>query len=100
VSRFAERPGLKIPQIGWNQVAWVQADCPLSRGIPDGSFFYFVHSYYPVPAEEGIVAGRTTYGDTFASMVWRDHVYATQFHPEKSQEVGLQLLRNFVELAR
>jgi glutamine amidotransferase len=99
VVRFTERPGLKIPQIGWNQIEIARPDCPLYRGIPSGSHFYFVHSFFPQPADPGIVATRTTYGDIFASSVWRDNVFATQFHPEKSQTVGLQLLRNFVELA-
>ncbi len=100
VVRFTERPGLKIPQIGWNQLEIIRKDCPLYRGIPEGSFVYFVHSFFPKPADESIVSTRTTYGDTFASSVWRDNVFATQFHPEKSQGVGLQLLRNFVELAK
>jgi glutamine amidotransferase len=99
VVRFAEKPGLKIPQIGWNQLDIVQTGCPLYRGIATGSYVYFVHSFFPQPVEAGIVATRTDYGDTFASSVWRDNVYATQFHPEKSQKVGLQLLKNFVELA-
>jgi glutamine amidotransferase len=100
VVRFTDRPGLKIPQIGWNQLEIVRKDCPLYRGIADGSFVYFVHSFFPKPADESIAATRTTYGDTFASSVWRDNVFATQFHPEKSQGVGLRLLRNFVELAK
>ncbi len=100
VVRFTERPGLKIPQIGWNQLEIVRPDCPLYRGIPNGSHVYFVHSFYPQPAEEGIVATRTDYGDTFASSVWRDNVFATQFHPEKSQKIGLQLLKNFVDLSK
>lgn len=99
VVRFAEQPDLKIPQIGWNQLEIVQPACPLYRGIPDGSYVYFVHSFFPKPADPSIVATRTTYGEPFASSVWRDNVFATQFHPEKSQKVGLQLLRNFVELA-
>ncbi len=99
VVRFAEQPGLKIPQIGWNQLEIVRPDCPLYRGIASGSYVYFVHSFFPRPADESIVATRTTYGKGFASSVWRDNVFATQFHPEKSQKIGLQLLRNFVELA-
>lgn len=99
VVRFAEQPGLKIPQIGWNQLEIVQPDCPLYRGIADGRHVYFVHSYFPKPVDGSIVATRTVYGEAFASSVWRDNVFATQFHPEKSQNVGLQLLRNFVELA-
>lgn len=98
VVRFPEVPGLKIPQIGWNQLDIVRPDCPLFRGVPTGSYVYFVHSFFPQPADPSIVATRTTYGQTFASAVWRDHVFATQFHPEKSQRIGLQLLRNFVQL--
>ena len=93
-------PHLKIPQIGWNQVDVVKADCPLYRGIASGSYFYFVHSFYPEPADESIVATRTQYGQSFASSASRGNVFATQFHPEKSQENGLKLLRNFVELAK
>jgi glutamine amidotransferase len=99
VVRFTERPGHKIPQIGWNQLEIVRADCPLYRGVASGSYVYFVHSFYPQPTDDGIVATRTEYGDTFASSVWKDNVFATQFHPEKSQKVGLQLLSNFVALA-
>jgi imidazole glycerol-phosphate synthase subunit HisH len=100
VVRFAEQKGLKIPQIGWNQLEIVKPECPLFRGIASGSFVYFVHSFFPKPTDASIVATRTTYGETFASSVWRDNVFATQFHPEKSQKIGLQLLKNFVELAK
>jgi len=100
VVRFQSNNGLKIPQIGWNQLELARPDCPLFRGISDGSYVYFVHSFFPQPADASIVATRTNYGQTFASSVWRDNVFATQFHPEKSQKVGLQLLRNFVELAK
>jgi len=99
VVRFTERPGLKIPQIGWNQLEITRPDCPLYKGIADGSHVYFVHSFYPQPTDPSIVATRTDYGDPFASSVWRDNVFATQFHPEKSQAVGLRLLKNFVALA-
>lgn len=99
VRRFSERPGLKIPQIGWNQLEITRPDCPLFRNVANGSYVYFVHSFYPEPGDASIVASRTCYGDTFASSVWKDNVFATQFHPEKSQKVGLQLLRNFVEFA-
>jgi imidazole glycerol-phosphate synthase subunit HisH len=100
VVRFTEKPGLKIPQIGWNQLDIVQTGCPLYRGIASGSYVYFVHSFFPQPADAGIIATRTDYGGNFASSIWRDNVYATQFHPEKSQKVGLQLLKNFVDLAK
>ncbi len=99
VVRFAEQPGLKIPQIGWNQIDITRPDCPLYRGIDPGSYVYFVHSFFPRPLDRSIIATETAYGETFASSVWRDNVFATQFHPEKSQKVGLQLLRNFVGLA-
>jgi glutamine amidotransferase len=99
VVRFSHQNGLKIPQIGWNQLEVVQPDCPLFRGVTNGSYVYFVHSFFPKPADSSIIATRTTYGEAFASAVWRDNVFATQFHPEKSQKVGLQLLQNFVESA-
>jgi len=98
VVRFTERSGLKIPQIGWNQLEIARPDCPLYRGIEAGSYVYFVHSFYPLPADPTIIATRTNYGDKFASSVWKDNVFATQFHPEKSQKIGLKLLRNFVDL--
>ncbi len=100
VVRFQEQAGLKIPQIGWNTLKIEQPDCPLFRGIADGSHVYFVHSFHPKPTDPSIVATTTDYGGSFASAVWKDNVYATQFHPEKSQGVGLQLLKNFVDLAK
>lgn len=100
VVRFPDQPGLKVPQIGWNQIEVVQPDCPLFQGIPSGSHVYFVHSFFPQPEDKSIVATQTDYGAPFASSIWRDNVFATQFHPEKSQTVGLRLLRNFVELAK
>lgn len=99
VVRFSEKPGLKIPQIAWNQIEITQTNCPLYRGVVDGSYVYFVHSFFPKPTDSSIVATRTEYGETFASSVWKDNIFATQFHPEKSQNVGLQLLSNFVGLA-
>ncbi len=99
VVRFADRPGLKIPQIGWNGVELTRPDCPLYRGIPSGSHFYFVHSFYPQPVEDAIVATRTVYGEAFASSIWKGNLFATQFHPEKSQKMGLQLLKNFTDMA-
>lgn len=98
VIRFPEHPGLKVPQIGWNQVEFKANNCPLFRGLPDQSYFYFVHSYFPLPLDPEIVAGQTHYGVTFASVVWQHKVFATQFHPEKSQKAGLLLLRNFLDL--
>ena len=105
VNRLTVSPPLKIPHIGWNQVMRSQKsevrgqkECPLLRGIPDGSFVYFVHSYYAKPSDRSVVALETDYETRFASMVWRDQLYATQFHPEKSQAVGLKLLKNFIDL--
>ena len=100
VIRFSSRNGIKVPQIGWNQIELTQRQCPLFQGIPSGSYVYFVHSFYPEPVDPSIVAARTDYGEMFASAIWKDNVYATQFHPEKSQRVGLQVLENFVMLAR
>lgn len=99
VVRFPQRDGLKVPQIGWNQLDIAQPGCPLYKDIPNGSYVYFVHSFFPKPVDESIVATRTTYGEAFASSVWKDNVFATQFHPEKSQAIGLKLLENFVNLA-
>ena len=99
VVRFSEKHGLKIPQIGWNQLENVRTDCPLFAGIAEGSYVYFVHSFFPKPDDGSIVSTRTTYGESFASSIWRDNIFATQFHPEKSQRIGLRLLTNFVKLA-
>ena len=99
VVRFTAQPGLKIPQIGWNQIEIARTDCPLYRGIVSGSYVYFVHSFFPKPLDPSIAATHTNYGENFASSVWKDNVFATQFHPEKSQAVGLKLLENFVNLA-
>ncbi len=98
VVRFTPQPGLKIPQIGWNRLEFSGRDCPLFRGIEDGSYVYFVHSFFPRPEDPSVVASWTDHGGRFASAVWKDNVFATQFHPEKSQEIGLGILRNFVEL--
>jgi imidazole glycerol-phosphate synthase subunit HisH len=98
VVRFPDQPGLKVPQIGWNQLEIAQTNCPVFQGIENGSYVYFVHSFFPRPEDPSIVATRTTYGETFASSIWKDNVFATQFHPEKSQAIGLKLLENFVRL--
>jgi glutamine amidotransferase len=86
----------KVPQMGWNRVYQKRAH-PLWDGVPDGSFFYFVHSYYVVPADEAHIAGETDYGGRFTSAVARDNLFATQFHPEKSAATGLRVYRNFVD---
>ena len=90
--------GLKIPHMGWNQVAF-QIKHPVLDEIPKGSHFYFVHSYYADPDDKGIVAGTTTYGIELCSAVAWDNVVAVQFHPEKSGAVGLRIYQNFVGLA-
>ena len=100
VVRFPEGQGLKIPQIGWNQIEIVRPECPIFEGVENGSHVYFVHSYYPQPEDGSIAACGTTYGVEFVSAIWRDNVFATQFHPEKSQKVGLKILENFVNLAK
>lgn len=96
VRRFERKGDMKIPHMGWNAVEQVR-EHPVFDGIPDGSFFYFVHGYYPDPEDESIVIGRTDYGGPFASVIARDNLIATQFHPEKSGKVGLRLYRNFLE---
>jgi glutamine amidotransferase len=98
VRRFPDQPGLKVPQIGWNAVHW-QAEHPLLDGIPPGSYFYFVHSYYAEPAEPGISLGHADYGVEFAAIVACQNVLATQFHPEKSADLGLRIYANFTRIA-
>lgn len=98
VEKFKEAKGQKVPHMGWNQLKIAAKDCLLLQGIPDGSFVYFCHSYYPKPKVKSIVAATADYGQEFASVVWKDNVYGVQFHPEKSQEVGLKMLENFVKL--
>jgi glutamine amidotransferase len=99
VARFSGavvRQGLKVPHMGWNAVEAVRP-WPLFHGMPEERvYFYFAHSYYACPAEECVVAARTDYGGPFASAVWAGNIHATQFHPEKSQAVGLAMLKNFV----
>jgi len=87
----------KVPQMGWNQV--YQGDKPhaLWAGIPDGAYFYFVHSFYARPASAGDIAGQADYGGRFAAAIARDNIFATQFHPEKSADHGLALYRNFLQ---
>jgi glutamine amidotransferase len=92
VKRFPT--GLCVPHMGWNQIMQ-RAAAPLWAGVPDGSHAYFVHSYYGVPEDRSFIAAETEYGVTFASAVAKDNLFAIQFHPEKSQDVGARLLRNF-----
>ncbi|MBI5757195.1 MAG: imidazole glycerol phosphate synthase subunit HisH [Planctomycetales bacterium] len=97
VVRFEDRPGLKVPHMGWNQVER-KGTSPLFDSIPSDSYFYFVHSYHVVPRDPSVIAGTTDYGVQFVSVVSRGNLFATQFHPEKSQRHGLQLLKNFATL--
>jgi glutamine amidotransferase len=91
-------PRLKVPHMGWNRVAQTCAH-PLWHGIADGSWFYFVHSYYVVPAQPSLICGEATYGRAFTCVVARDNIFATQFHPEKSAAAGLKLYENFTRWA-
>jgi len=88
---------LKVPHMGWNKIT-IHKQSPVLAGIPDGSYFYFVHSYYVKPEDPGVVATSTDYGVEFTSSVWKDNIFACQFHPEKSQQLGLSILRNFGKL--
>lgn len=90
-------PSVKVPHMGWNQVS-LRRDHPLFRGVPEGSYFYFVHSYYADPGDASVVLGTTEHGVSFCSALARDNLVATQFHPEKSGPVGLKLYENFVRL--
>ena len=86
--------GMKVPHMGWNTVT-IQNRPPIFNGIEDNSYFYFVHSYYVIPEDKGIIAGTTDYHGDFTSMIWKENVFATQFHPEKSQGLGLIILKDF-----
>jgi glutamine amidotransferase len=97
VRRFDVPAEYKVPHMGWNHVAQ-RRSAPIFEGIADGSHFYFVHSYYVVPKDDRVIAGEASYPEPFCAAIWRDNLFATQFHPEKSQAAGLQLLKNFAEL--
>lgn len=94
VVRFPMQEGLKVPHMGWNTLQRAGAS-QILNGLPDDASVYFVHSYYVVPKDESVVAARTDYGVPFTSVISRGNLFATQFHPEKSQKVGLKLLENF-----
>jgi imidazole glycerol-phosphate synthase subunit HisH len=97
VVRFELPKGYTVPHMGWNQLA-IRRRAPLLEGLAEGTYVYFVHSYYVAPTDAEVIATETDYGGMFCSMVWRDNVYASQFHPEKSQAEGLRILKNFAEL--
>ncbi|MEM1107469.1 MAG: imidazole glycerol phosphate synthase subunit HisH [Planctomycetota bacterium] len=93
----ADHPRLKVPHMGWNRLD-IRGESPLFAGLSDEAYVYFVHGYYCVPAEKSIVAATADYGSPFCAALHADNIWATQFHPEKSQRVGLQILRNFASL--
>ena len=97
VVRFGDVPGLKVPHMGWNQLR-VRRRAPVLNGTTDETAVYFVHSYYAVPKDSSLVATETDYPTPFASSIWHDNVFATQFHPEKSQRAGLAMLERFAAL--
>jgi glutamine amidotransferase len=96
VVRFPATPGLKVPHMGWNQLR-IKKRAPVLRDVPDEASVYFVHSYYVVPKDPEIIATETDYPTPFTSAIWRDNIFATQFHPEKSRQVGLSMLKAFAE---
>ena len=98
VVRFPSVPGLKVPHMGWNHLRFTN-DCPLFRGLPDESAVYFVHSYYAQPTDTQLTCAEADYPTPFTAAVWKDNLFATQFHPEKSQAVGLTMLKNFAGLS-
>lgn len=97
VRRFDVPAPLKVPHMGWNELQ-LQKPAPILEGINSGDHLYFVHSYYVVPEDREVVAVEADYGGPFCAMVWRGQLFATQFHPEKSQQVGLHILKNFSQL--
>jgi len=97
VVRFTPGHEFKVPHMGWNQIM-IKREVPLLKGIPDNSFVYFVHSYYVIPSDKEIISTQSDYGGEFVSSVWKDNIFACQFHPEKSQEIGLRILKNFGDI--
>jgi glutamine amidotransferase len=96
VVKFKAAPDHKVPHMGWNTVE-VMKEAPLLKEVGSGDFFYFVHSYYVVPVKNEVVSTLTTYGTSFVSSIWKENLFATQFHPEKSQQKGLRILENFAK---
>lgn len=95
--RKFDAPGLRVPHVGWNQIEGTQPS-PLLKGVPEGSYFYFVHSYYVEPDRTEDALRWTSYGHRFCSIACKDRVWGAQFHPEKSQDMGKRLLRNFLAI--
>jgi len=98
VKKFNSSRDLKVPHIGWNQISDFNNKCPLLSGVPENSSVYFCHSYYPAPKDKTASTAFTEYGIEFSSLVQQDNIFGTQFHPEKSQKVGLKIIENFVKL--
>lgn len=98
VVRFEVPREFKVPHMGWNQTRWRRSSHPILHGIPDGSHFYYVHSYYAAPQDDGLIAMTADYPTPFCAAISRGRLFATQFHPEKSQAAGLALLKNFSAL--
>jgi len=98
VTRFPPLKGLKVPHMGWNTIK-KRKESPLFSSIKDESYFYFVHSYYVIPEDKDVIATTTEYGVEFTSSVWKENIFACQFHPEKSQKLGLEILKKFGELS-
>ena len=94
VVRFRPDPEHKVPHMGWNTIE-KEKEVPMLQGVESGDFFYFVHSYYVIPEEVKWISTFTTYGKPFVSSIWKENLFATQFHPEKSQQKGLRVLENF-----
>lgn len=99
VVRFSLPENYKIPHMGWNNVKFKKKN-KVFEEIPDNSYFYFVHSYYVMPEVSEAIAGVTDYGIEFTSMIIHENIFATQFHPEKSQKIGLKLIKNFIQLTK
>jgi imidazole glycerol phosphate synthase glutamine amidotransferase subunit len=100
VRRFRDEPGLKIPHMGWNSARATRGVTPLWQGLGEDPYFYYIHSFFPEPSDAGVIVAETTYGSqTFAGAVERGRTFACQFHPEKSQEAGLRLIRNFLGIS-
>ena len=96
VLRFEPDPEHKVPHMGWNTIE-KEKEVPMLQGIESGDFFYFVHSYYVIPDKTDWISSSTTFGKPFVSSIWKENIFATQFHPEKSQQKGLRILENFVK---
>lgn len=100
VQRFHDQPGLKVPHMGWNQLEIANSADPLWRGLPPDPQVYFVHSFYPIPTDQSIVSAYCTYGAIrFAAAIRKGNLVATQFHPEKSQKIGIRFIENFLKSA-